>query len=177
MWMAWLISTPPPLRPARPTDRRRAAEHGAQVAGGEQVDDRLAGGVVAVLVADGDLGGTRLLGRGDEPLRLARDVGDRLLRHHVDPGGQAVESGLDVLVVRGGDVDDVGTACGQQLGVAAEARHVVALRGPGGGVRVGVADRHQLGTGERLDRLEVDDGDVPAPDHGRCCHTRAFPRS
>ena len=72
--------------------------------------------------------------------------------------------------MRGGDVDDVGPHRGEQLGMAGEARHAVALRRRARR-RPGRRRRPpRAGVGERLDRLEVDDRDVPAPDHGCCLH-------
>jgi hypothetical protein len=53
----------------------------------------------------------------------------------------------------------------EQLPVVEEAGHAVPVRGGRGADRVGVADAGQVDAVQVLDRLQVDDRHVAAPDH------------
>ena len=106
-----------------------------------------------------------LTGRRDQPVGLGDGVRDRLLDQDADAGVEAVDRDRGVLVVRGAHVHHVGAGCFEQLPMVGEPRHAVPLgRGRGAG-RVGVAHTDQVDAGEGLDRLQVHDRHVPAPDH------------
>ncbi len=89
---------------------------------------------------------------------------ERLLLEHVHAPLERGEGGADVLVVRGGDVHGVGTERVDQLLGAREGRQPRLGGGalPRGGVDVRDAD--ELEPVDRLDRPDVDDGDVPVAD-------------
>ena len=152
-----------------PDDGGRGPADRPQLAGGQPLLQRPDGGVVAVLEADGDLRPAGLRG-GGQPLAVGEGGGHRLLQHDVHALREGGQRHLDVGVVRGGDVDDVGPDLRQQRRLVGEAGDAVLLGGRLPPARVGLDDPDQLDVGQGGEGVEVDDGDVAAPDHGCCGH-------
>ena len=160
---------------AMPQHGRRATAYRPELAGVEQRPRGPGGRVVPVLQADADLDVRVVARRGDQPVGLGDRVRDRLLDQDADARLQAVDRRRDVLVVRGAHVHDVGAHLVQQLPVAGEPRNAVPAGRGRDPRRVDVADADQVDADQFVDRLQVDDGHVPASDHRGRCHRVTSP--